>query len=32
VAAHGRAAREKVIREFDVRVVLEKIRASLVAG
>lgn len=32
LAAHGRAAREKVIREFDVRVVLEKIRASLVAG
>jgi len=27
--AHGRAAREKIVREFDIRVVLEKIRAAL---
>lgn len=32
LAAHGRAAREKAVREFDVRVVLEKIRAALAAG
>jgi glycosyltransferase involved in cell wall biosynthesis len=29
LAAHGRAAREKVVREFDVRVVLGKIQKTL---
>ena len=32
LAAHGQTARQKVVREFDVRVVLEKIRAALAAG
>ncbi len=30
--SHGQAAREKVVREFDVRVVLEKIRATMAAN